>query len=68
MRIFTRPRSFLLLEKDITNKMDKLERGTNHLFKVVFERLDNIGEIVTPKLPSKRKKINSFSGKEFVNM
>ncbi len=57
MRIFTKLRSFLLLEKDLSNKVDGLERGTSHLFKVVFERLDNIEEIVTPKLDPKRKKI-----------
>ncbi|MFI5391627.1 MAG: ORF6N domain-containing protein [Bacteriovoracales bacterium] len=57
MRIFTKLRSFLLLEKDLSNKVDRLEMGTNHLFKVVFERLDNIEDIVTPKLEPKRKKI-----------
>jgi hypothetical protein len=57
MRIFTKLRSFLFLEKDLSNKVDKLEMGTNHLFKVVFERLDNIEDIVNPKLDPKRKKI-----------
>jgi len=57
MRIFTKLRSFLLLEKDLSQKVDKLERGTNHLFKIVFERLDNIEEIIIPKLSPKRKKI-----------
>ncbi len=55
MRIFTKLRSFLLLEKDLSNKVDKLEKGTNHLFKVVFERLDSLEEIITPKIPSRRK-------------
>ena len=57
MRIFTRLRSFLLLEKDLSNRVTKLEQGTNHMFKVVFERLDSYEEMVTPKLPDNRKKV-----------
>lgn len=57
MRIFAKLRSFLLLEKEITHRMDKLEAGTNKLFQVVFERLDNVDDSLTPKLPSHRKKI-----------
>lgn len=48
MRIFTKLRSFLLMEQNIETRMDTLENGTNHLFKIVFERLDNLEE----KLPS----------------
>lgn len=44
MRIFTKLRSFLMLEKENSKKIDSLERGTNQLFKVVFERLDNLEE------------------------
>ena len=57
MRIFTKLRSFLMLEKDIFNRMDKLEQGTNKMFKIVFERLDDIDERITPKLAKNRKKI-----------
>jgi hypothetical protein len=57
MRIFTKLRSFLLLEKNLTERMDKLEMGTNKIFKIVFERLDTIEEMVVPKLPPNRKKI-----------
>ena len=57
MRIFTRLRSFLLLEKDLSDRVTKLEQGTNQMFKVVFERLDNYEEMVTPKLPGNRKKV-----------
>lgn len=46
MRIFTKLRSFLILEKENSKKIDSLERGTNQLFKVVFERLDNLKEKV----------------------
>ncbi len=57
MRIFTKLRSFLMLEKDLRNKMDKLEKDTNRMFKVVFERLDEYDEMITPKLSPNRKKI-----------
>lgn len=57
MRIFTKLRSFLHLEKDLRERMDKLEMDTGKLFKIVFERLDEYEEMVTPKLPYKRKKI-----------
>ena len=57
MRIFTRLKSFLLLEKDLGQRMDNLERGTHKMFKNVFERLDEYEELVTPKLPGNRKKI-----------
>jgi hypothetical protein len=57
MRIFTKLRSFLLLESKINNRMDKLEENTNKLFKIVFERLDSIEDDVTPYLPKNRSKI-----------
>jgi phage regulator Rha-like protein len=57
MRIFTRLRSFLMLEKDLSERVTKLEQGTNQMFKVVVERLDNYEEMVTPKLPGSRKKV-----------
>ena len=57
MRIFTKLRSFLMLEKNLGERIDKLEEGTNYLFKIVFERLDNIEENLSPHLPEHRKKI-----------
>jgi len=57
MRIFTRLRSFLMLERDLSDRVTKLEQGTNQMFKVVFERLDNYEEMVTPRLPGNRKKV-----------
>ena len=57
MRIFTRLRSFLMLEKDLSERVTKLEKGTNQMFKVVFERLDNYEEMVTPRLPGDIKKV-----------
>jgi hypothetical protein len=57
MRIFTKLRSFLMLEKNLSERVDKLESGTNKVFKVVFERLDSIEDVVRPKLSPNRKKI-----------
>ena len=57
MRIFTKLRSFLLLERELTERMDKLEKGTVKMFKTVFERMDNLEDQITPQLPPNRKKI-----------
>lgn len=56
MRIFTKLRSFLLMEKENEKKIDAIEKGTNKLFKVVFERLDNLEEKL-PTLDGNRRKI-----------
>ncbi len=37
IRIFTKLRSFLLLEKGLSERIDKLENGTNQVFKAVFQ-------------------------------
>lgn len=57
MRIFAKLRSFLLLEKGLNDRMNRLESGTNKVFKIVFERLDSIEAVVDSKLPSTKKKI-----------
>lgn len=57
MRIFTRLRSFLMLEKDLTERVTRLEQGTNQMFKVVFERMDNYEDMLTPKLPGNRRRV-----------
>ncbi|PIP93179.1 MAG: DNA-binding protein [Bdellovibrio sp. CG12_big_fil_rev_8_21_14_0_65_39_13] len=57
MRIFTKLRSFHLLENNLVNEMGKLKSDTNKVFKIVFERLDDLEDQVTPKLPEKRRKI-----------
>lgn len=51
MRIFTKLRSFLLLEKELLHKVDSLEANTTEVFKVVFEKLDNLENL----LPTHRK-------------
>ena len=56
MRIFTRLRSFLFMENSLSDRINKLEDGTNKLFKVVFERLDSI-EDESPILKPNRNKI-----------
>lgn len=60
MRIFTKLRSFLMLEKELADRMTHLELGTNKLFKIVFERLDDLEE-KSPSLPLERRKIG-FKG------
>lgn len=62
IRIFTKLRSFLLLEKGLNDRMDRLESGTNKIFKVVFERLDNFESVVDSKLPATKKKIGLKDG------
>jgi hypothetical protein len=57
MRTFTKLRSFLAMETSLEEKVDKLEANTTMLFKIVFERLDDIENDLIPKLPKHRKKI-----------
>jgi hypothetical protein len=57
IRIFTKLRSFLLLEKGLSERIDKLESGTNKVFKAVFERMDSIEEVIDTKLPTTKRKI-----------
>lgn len=58
MRTFTKLRSFLSMDsQSIEGRVGNLEKGTNKLFKIVFERLDSIEDQITPKLPENRKKI-----------
>lgn len=56
IRTFVKLRSFLAMEGTLTEKVGRLEKSTNHLFKVVFERLDNLEEGL-PALPKERIKI-----------
>ena len=56
MRIFTRLRSFLMLERELGDRVTTLEKDSSMMFKIVFERLDSL-ETKTPALDSTRKKI-----------
>ena len=62
MRTFVKLRSFLSMETTLADKVGRLEKTTNHLFKVVFERLDTLEEGL-PSLPKERKKIGLSLGK-----
>lgn len=57
MRTFTKLRSFLAMENSVQDSVDELGQNTHKLFKIVFQRLDNIEEQITPKLPPDRRKI-----------
>jgi hypothetical protein len=57
MRTFTKLRSFLAMESSLKEEVGNLKKNTNQLFKIVFERLDNLDDQITPKLPGNRKKI-----------
>lgn len=63
MRIFTRLRSFLLLEQNLSERMDELELQTSQAFRVVFEKLDDL-EKATPTLKPQRKKIGLTQKKD----
>ncbi len=55
MRTFVRLRQ-LILEESLSDRMEKLEIDTDHVFKIVFQRLDTL-ERNTPLLPQKRRRI-----------
>lgn len=57
IRVFVKLRSFLAMEQTEPDRIEKLEKNSTKLFKIVFERMDSIEEIVFPKIPSQRKKI-----------
>jgi hypothetical protein len=65
MRTFIKLRSFLAIENSLPDKVSKLEQGTNKLFKVVFERLDNLEDQINPKLDPQRRKIGISLNKKF---
>ena len=55
MRVFTKLRSFYALEERMDRKVDQLEENVTQVFKVVFERLDNLEDLNINQ--KKRKKI-----------
>ena len=57
MRTFTKLRSFLALEYSNSQKINDLDKSTNKMFKVVFERLDDLDLHATPEIQTNRKKI-----------
>lgn len=57
MRTFTKLRSFLAMENSVSGQINELKQETHKLFKIVFERLDDLDEQITPLLPDQRIKI-----------
>jgi hypothetical protein len=55
MRIFTKLRSFLLLDNEMRDKINQLQDRTSKMFKIVFERLDNLDEQVPSHSPNRKK-------------
>ena len=53
MRIFTKLRSFHALEQRVDNKVNSLEKNVTEVFKVVFQRLDEIQD--SEQLINRRK-------------
>ncbi len=60
MRAFFRMRSYLVLGHPLNERVDALERNAlevRQTFGEVFERLDNVDEVMTPILPKRRRRI-----------
>ena len=55
MRIFTKLRSFMMLEKDLVNRIDQLENDTTKVFKVVFEKLDSLNNEIPTHIEDRQK-------------
>jgi hypothetical protein len=56
IKTFIEMRKTLKNDESLSQKLEKFEEGTNQMFKVVFERLNDL-EVETPLLPTRRKKI-----------
>ena len=57
MRTFTNLRKFLTLEGSLHEKVDKLEKNTDRLFKIVFERLDYIDSETKKEVVVKKNRV-----------
>jgi hypothetical protein len=56
MRIFVKLRKVLASDETLVEKLEHLEKGSDKLFRIVFERLENL-EDKLPALSPSRKKI-----------
>jgi len=56
IRTFVKMRQLLASEESLSDRVGKLEKGTDKLFRIVFERLDEV-ERNSPLLPKERKRI-----------
>jgi hypothetical protein len=57
MRTFTALRNSLNIDSHLKAELVELRKDTGELFKIVFEKMDQIEKEITPKLPKNRKKI-----------
>lgn len=57
MRTFNKLRSYHALGSVDSERLDKFEKNTNQLFKIILERLDTVEDIIFPKVSPNRKKI-----------
>jgi len=55
IRTFVKLRQ-LILQESLADRLTKLEKGTDQVIRIVFQRLDDL-ERTTPTLPSRRRKI-----------
>jgi hypothetical protein len=61
MRTFTKLRSFLAMESSLKEEVGSLKNNTNQLFKIVFEKLDDLEDCL-PEHPKDRKRIGLKAG------
>jgi hypothetical protein len=64
MRTFTKLRNFLEGGPSLKKEVEDLKTNTHQLFKIVFEKMDNLEKQITPKLPANRKKIGLHSNEK----
>lgn len=57
MRIFTTLRGFYFLDKEMFMEIKNFKDSSTKLFRVVFERLEAVEDVLETKLPSRKKKI-----------
>ena len=56
VRTFIKMRHLLASDESLTDRIGKIEEGTDNLFRIVFERLDNVEKDI-PLLRKDRKRI-----------
>lgn len=56
IKMFIRLRKYLASDELLVDRVEQLEKGTDKLFRIVFERLDNVENMI-PLLPKDRNKI-----------
>ena len=64
MRAFIKLRSFLSMEQSAIHEVNALGEATFRMFRIVFERLDDLESVKEPVLPAKRKKLGLKKSKK----